>query len=560
MPCLGTRSRTNPRVAALAVIVAAAMCASAVLLVTPIPTYALDVGQPTAPQVASRGTIDKAWSGLWHLANQGLRGEVGVIVGGTSFDSNAGLGNAHFDEDVPDGGFAYGLRGSVLLGPTQVPKLAFDVEARLVHPDLRRAPASVSTAWAWRVLGRYLFDPVVRRVQPFAALGLGQEVLFADKEHVDITDFDGAFIAGGGVDVRILHRLHARLDLRWILSEPRPDAGEEGVTFGLSSSYEIQVGVSYIIGGPPPDEDGDGVYDDGRDKCLDVPEDRDNFKDDDGCPDHDNDGDGIVDGLDKCPDSPEDKDNFKDNDGCPEEDNDGDGLLDLMDKCPNDPEDPDGYKDSDGCPDNDNDGDTIVDSIDICPNRAEDRDGVSDDDGCPDLDNDGDGLIDTKDKCPNSAEDFDGHRDGDGCPDTDNDGDGIPDTKDACVDRPETFNGFEDKDGCPDTDSPQVRALLAKPIAGIIFIKDVVEPIASERGLGRLAALLTRHQALRVELRCPVGAPGGMSLIAQRTTKRCGSVVAWLKGKGIDPKRLHAVVETKARGTPKTSVLELRRF
>ena len=45
----------------------------------------------------------------------------------------------------------------------------------------------------------------------------------------------------------------------------------------------------------------------------------DSFKDDDGCPDPDNDGDGVVDGADQCPDTLETPNGFQDEDGCPDE-------------------------------------------------------------------------------------------------------------------------------------------------------------------------------------------------------------------------------------------------
>ncbi|MFS8070905.1 MAG: thrombospondin type 3 repeat-containing protein, partial [Byssovorax sp.] len=105
-----------------------------------------------------------------------------------------------------------------------------------------------------------------------------------------------------------------------------------------------------------------------------------------------------------------------DEDGCPDPDNDGDGILDAADKCPNGPEDKDGFRDDDGCPDPDNDLDQIPDAVDQCPNEAEDRDGFQDEDGCPELDNDGDGVLDKADKCPNEAETIDGNQDADGCP------------------------------------------------------------------------------------------------------------------------------------------------
>ena len=75
---------------------------------------------------------------------------------------------------------------------------------------------------------------------------------------------------------------------------------------------------------------------------------------------------------------------FEDNDGCPESDNDQDGIPDVEDMCPNDPEDLDNFQDTDGCPDPDNDADRILDSDDSCPNEPETYNGYNDDDGCPD--------------------------------------------------------------------------------------------------------------------------------------------------------------------------------
>jgi hypothetical protein len=84
----------------------------------------------------------------------------------------------------------------------------------------------------------------------------------------------------------------------------------------------------------------------------------------------DADGDGVPDAEDKCPNDPEDRDGYKDRDGCPDPDNDGDGILDAADKCPNDAEDLDQFQDEDGCPEPDNDADGIPDLNDPCPNAA----------------------------------------------------------------------------------------------------------------------------------------------------------------------------------------------
>jgi outer membrane protein OmpA-like peptidoglycan-associated protein len=164
------------------------------------------------------------------------------------------------------------------------------------------------------------------------------------------------------------------------------------------------------------DKDGDG-YDDAVDGCPAEPEDFDSFEDDDGCPDTDNDKDGVLDAAElvegrwinndklddrDCRNEPEDKDGFQDEDGCPDPDNDADGVLDVSDKCPNDPEDVDNFQDEDGCPDADNDGDKLCDpwvaktsdpskyadvcsGTDQCPDEPEDFDGDADEDGCPDL-------------------------------------------------------------------------------------------------------------------------------------------------------------------------------
>ncbi len=123
----------------------------------------------------------------------------------------------------------------------------------------------------------------------------------------------------------------------------------------------------------------------------------------------DTDGDGIPDDEDQCPKLVEDKDNFEDDDGCPDPDNDQDGLADGQDKCTNEPEDEDAFADEDGCPDLDNDADGIPDAQDRCPNEK----GTARFDGCPVRDRDADGIPDDQDKCPDEA----GEASLAGCPD-----------------------------------------------------------------------------------------------------------------------------------------------
>ncbi len=149
---------------------------------------------------------------------------------------------------------------------------------------------------------------------------------------------------------------------------------------GVHAMYDFGPGLN-----PNGDKDHDGILDD-VDQCPDVPEDKDDFKDADGCPDDDNDADGILDKVDHCPDIAEDKDGFEDGDGCPDDDNDKDGITDKADKCPDEPEDKDNFEDEDGCPDPDNDKDGIPDGRDLCPNEPETVNGYADTDGCPDED------------------------------------------------------------------------------------------------------------------------------------------------------------------------------
>ena len=117
----------------------------------------------------------------------------------------------------------------------------------------------------------------------------------------------------------------------------------------LSALVGLRVGTENT---GPVDYDHDGLI--ATDKCPREPEDKDTFEDTDGCPDPDNDQDGIPDKKDLCPNDPEDKDGFQDEDGCPDPDNDRDGILDRVDKCPNEPETFNGFEDEDGCPDKGN--------------------------------------------------------------------------------------------------------------------------------------------------------------------------------------------------------------
>jgi OOP family OmpA-OmpF porin len=237
-------------------------------------------------------------------------------------------------------------------------------------------------------------------------------------------------------------------------------AGGGGGLFKGIGSPDLRAFVSIGYAPDTRDSDGDGIANN-KDHCPLVAEDKDDYMDDDGCPDDDNDEDGVSDAEDKCPNAKEDHDGYMDEDGCPELDNDGDGIADLEDRCPMDKEDGKGPNVKDGCPNDkrDSDGDGVMDAADQCADKEEDVDGFEDWDGCPDADNDGDGVPDVDDKCPLCPEDKDGVDDGDGCPETDGDHDGVLDAADKCPNEAETINGIDDGDGCGDSGGVQIANL-----------------------------------------------------------------------------------------------------
>ena len=279
------------------------------------------------------------------------------------------------------------------------------------------------------------------------------------------------------------------------------------------------------------DKDGDGVLDK-DDKCPSTPGPADNQ----GCPVPavgDRDGDGILDDKDLCKDQAEDKDGYEDEDGCPEVDNDNDGLLDGADKCPNVP----GPIQNIGCPVTDKDNDGISDDKDKCPNEAEDKDGFQDEDGCPDFDNDQDGLPDDKDKCPLEP----GPKDNEGCPDKDRDGDGIVDRDDQC---PDQF-GVKEEKGCPKKYTMVVvtkeRIEIKKQIKFATGSAKIVGA-ESEKILDEVAQALQDNPAIKnIRVEGHTDSDGSDVANLKLSQNRANSVMAALIKRKVDPARMQAV-------------------
>ncbi|MEK6606365.1 MAG: OmpA family protein [Myxococcota bacterium] len=257
------------------------------------------------------------------------------------------------------------------------------------------------------------------------------------------------------------------------------------------------------------------------------------------------DGDTYKDDVDLCPKVAEDFDDFEDGNGCPEPDNDRDGLVDARDACPNEPEDKDGRQDEDGCwePDElDRDGDAIVDEQDKCPDEPEDRDGFEDGEGCPEPDNDQDQIVDVDDSCPNDPEDHDRFQDEEGCPDPDNDKDRIVDLLDKCPNEPEVYNGLEDEDGCPDKGRVLVRKGRIEILDKIFFEtnKAIIKPMSFPLLDAIAATLKGNPQILQVEIQGHADERAEDQHNIELTQARAESVREHVVGKGIDPKRLTA--------------------
>ncbi len=245
----------------------------------------------------------------------------------------------------------------------------------------------------------------------------------------------------------------------------------------------------------------------------------------------DRDGDGIPDRLDACVDVPEDKDDHLDSDGCPDPDNDGDGILDVDDRCPLVV----GVVENAGCPKDDRDQDGIVDKEDRCPKEA----GPADNGGCPYTDKDGDGVYDHVDKCPDEP----GDKDNGGCPWPDEDKDGVPDRADKCRDVPEDDNDFEDEDGCPDNKRLVVVTTKTVDLALSVFFETDSANIKREsrKPLKAVADVVKEMPAgTRIRVEGHTDSQGDANYNLQLSQRRAESVRDQLIKDGVPPEMLDA--------------------
>jgi len=470
-----------------------------------------------------------------------LRFRAGGLLGLRLFDDHQDLYNGPTDQlrdpsDTPAHAPLFGLFFGV-----DYRWVTLEAHAELLPTSLDESDAS---AWAFTgSLGLLVRLPVhLWKFTPYGKLEAGAIGLSADPAG---TDLDLQAGLGAGVLFPIAGGWFGRLEGVALMTDGWDDA--------FATNFTLRVGIGYAWGFNP-DRDGDGILN-RVDRCPDVAEDRDNFEDEDGCPERDNDADGVPDATDKCPGAP----------------------ADVADAFTKTKEDRDGFEDADGCPDPDNDADTIPDPADKCPGvdadasdafakTKEDKDGFADADGCPDLDNDADGVPDATDKCPGAdadaadafaktKEDKDGFTDADGCPDPDNDTDGVPDPADKCpgVDADaadafartkETINGFEDEDGCPDTGKAKVQmeATQIRILDKVYFeVNEAVILPVSYKLLKQVALTLKANpDLLVVEVQGHAGTDGEEAYNDRLSAKRANAVRQYLIHRGVAPGRLVA--------------------
>lgn len=184
-----------------------------------------------------------------------------------------------------------------------------------------RTRESEGRATAWSVRGHIVGQLGLWSVTPFLLVGTGILGVASAGPPTSIgSEQDVAIHFGGGVKVNVNRWIQLRLDIRDVVSN------RVGVGQGLTSSPEVLLGLSVMLGRKRPEEqrrqptrgdrDGDGVLDD-DDYCPDQFGNKPR-----GCPQvciDDDDADGIINPKDSCPEQPESRNGFEDADGCPDE-------------------------------------------------------------------------------------------------------------------------------------------------------------------------------------------------------------------------------------------------
>lgn len=244
--------------------------------------------------------------------------EIGGFVGVHTFSARSTLGVADGKRQSIGSATALGLRFSLPL----LSLLAIESELPLIPTTTRDGDTVVlviDPRVHARVGGGRLFG-----VEPFAVVGVGLPIALSTDRDVMGHDITTSFHAGAGLRIARKSGWNLRVEAR---TEILPGRGVDLAAF----DFEFALGL-YRAWGVGWDAQGGTSARGGRRAA-------------------DDDDDGIADDRDGCPDRDEDLDGIDDQDGCPDIDDDRDEILDLVDACRLAAETVNGYRDGDGCPD-----------------------------------------------------------------------------------------------------------------------------------------------------------------------------------------------------------------
>lgn len=266
---------------------------------------------------------------------------LGVFTGLVGFSDQVEIGNSYYDDQVPGLGLLVGLRGAAQLAAWAGGRLDGEGEARIAvaRTDAGGARESATASvlgWRAHALVALLTD---EPVHPLLFAGLGGETLVGGSPFMSVPDTDLVLYGGAGGELAVGRRGALRADLRLEMM-----AGRDG---GAAAAFEASVGYALRFGGPGARIGRIQIA--ARPAPVRAPAPA--FAHVDPPAPVDGDRDGIAGEADRCPDEPEDVDQTRDDDGCPDPDDDGDGWADAHDSCPREPERVNGFADADGCPD-----------------------------------------------------------------------------------------------------------------------------------------------------------------------------------------------------------------
>ena len=469
-----------------------------------------DLATPTPPLPAS-ATRPMAWAvGLAAVLvlqpslAVALDAEVGALLALHRFAATNEIGRTDSDPAAYGPGVGAGVRGGVWL--TQ--GFATEAEFTITRAQRNGVDYLLSTARAHAV-ARVRFDALAL----FVLAGGGAMRSAPGQDVAHGVDTDAFSHLGAGVAWSLSQRIRLRADVRAQFT----GTTQPGET--ISTDGEATLGLSFAFGGsePAPPRRADVVV-------LDA------------------DGDEVLEADDACPFEPETRNGVRDHDGCPEDPriaerahttqyfNEKDGQVARLA----------GSRSAQAAaaatpgPAGVDAGDFVEVPLAATLTAA----------ALPPLlsagDDDGDGLVRDDDVCPEVPEDLDGFADGDGCPEPDDDGDGFLDAADKCPREGETVNGIDDGDGCADA-VPKPVAAVVGTMKGLEFEKGSARITPkSFPALQRVADVLARFPALRVEI---AGHTDDKGLRATNTTlsrQRAESVRTWLVERGAQAGHVRA--------------------